>query len=1299
MRGAWLALLTLLPVAAHASERVPLAPESRFRLFAATQVYFFTNRVALPVIGRGSFEDGAGDTYPQGGTSWPRSTRNQYSFGAGFQFAGIIRGSKPQNPWGGDTAGAMFWEATGARKHGANLTPVYLGTEPTDVASWPDLSRVPSGDASELLYDPTLRGRTNASEGDAHFIAWDGDPNFISGRAHPLGLVVEHRLLGWNYPSGNEDIVYMVVTYYNVTSLQASDYAQHRPAMRAFLAQKARDFHTLNNAKFGITLPANGYTIDELYTGFASDPDVGTIGQNVASVNLPFATGFAYQANFIRPDLWRFDPDIFSTPFFPGPGFIGITYLKTPVGPPAIHLYSNYCGSSSCPTDPNSSQRLWRTLAGRFDAFQGDGLCGNPGIPFQTHLCTIHQTARDVRHFQSTAPHSLAPGQSASVVIAMVLAAPVAIPGFSPSTTNLIAPGQASWLSSVDSMAKYGGVNKIDSITGYLGFTDNGDGIPQADEFRVVPRSLLGKARLAQQIFDVRFLLPAAPEPPDFFLIPGDKQVTVLWKPSVTETTGDPYFTVAGSATRTSPSGVAANMLYDPNFRRFDVEGYRLYRGRTSDPNSLQLISQWDHIGTTMLDYGGLVLQGGWVAPRRGCAPELGLTGTTNCPANFTPITPGVTSTVSFAYDLFGPLVQINYGGRDVLANGAVLLVPGQVDSALTRDGFPALADTDVPFVYVDHDVRNDLRYFYSVTTFDVNSLRSGPSSLESAKAVKSVTVMAPPSNVTSSGNVVIAGPFGRGAAALTDAVAPTLDSTTGRFSKRPLPSNGLAITLAGFAAQVLTTGEVAVRLDSITIADFVTGASVPATSWYSIGSGPGTTRVSVPFTVGSSFPSTPALSITTDLIFPAVVVDATLASGYGGGSGYRIPGRLHQTLLISYHLALKSRGCVNGNTANGFGPGRECSYNGPRFFVGDNESIDNPNSANPANFNTGNTNPTSYNNVGGLPTGVAGLHRPISYEYTSSSYRDIEVALSPFVSESDTRIYWGAAGRIDSVVDLSHNTVVPFSTSIGATWGVLNNSAVPATTAYDQRAVLTFTDISCVAPFTQIAAVQSVLPCTGGTAALSQTAIPGPMAYKFTSNTLTTARVAPVAANAGFLLYLRGNSYMVEMMGGAVPAAGSQWTVRDYVGAIRGGNGAAGQFGAYHFTPRTRPFTAIGASMKYLVTASNSIDPVTDNILARVHPVPDPYYVVAGTVTTNASAEIQFVNVPTGARIRIYSMTARLVRVLDADASGANGTMKWDVKGRDGRLVSSGVYFYHVEAGGRTRVGRMTIAHFGSDR
>ena len=72
------------------------------------------------------------------------------------------------------------------------------------------------------------------------------------------------------------------------------------------------------------------------------------------------------------------------------------------------------------------------------------------------------------------------------------------------------------------------------------GFTNGGpnDADPSRvtqDEFLTVPGSLLRKAQTAQAVFDGKFLLPFAPERPDFFLVPGNNQVSVLWQPSPTE--------------------------------------------------------------------------------------------------------------------------------------------------------------------------------------------------------------------------------------------------------------------------------------------------------------------------------------------------------------------------------------------------------------------------------------------------------------------------------------------------------------------------------------------------------------------------------------------------------------------------------------------------------------------------------------------------------------------------------------------------------------------------------------------
>ena len=97
---------------------------------------------------------------------------------------------------------------------------------------------------------------------------------------------------------------------------------------------------------------------------------------------------------------------------------------------------------------------------------------------------------------------------------------------------------------------------------------------------------------------------------------------------------------------RRSPGGgTIPNLLYDPNYRQFDVEGYRIYRGRTDSPNTLKLLAQFDYAGTVFQDYYGTVVNGD-------CAPELG--SYTNCPVHFIQPTPGVVSTVHADYPIVG---------------------------------------------------------------------------------------------------------------------------------------------------------------------------------------------------------------------------------------------------------------------------------------------------------------------------------------------------------------------------------------------------------------------------------------------------------------------------------------------------------------------------------------------------------------------------------------------------------------------------------------------------------------------
>ena len=98
-----------------------------------------------------------------------------------------------------------------------------------------------------------------------------------------------------------------------------------------------------------------------------------------------------------------------------------------------------------------------------------------------------------------------------------------------------------------------------------------------------------------------------------------------------------------------------------------------------------------------------------------------------------------------------------------------------------------ALTNNGVPFMYVDHNVRNSLRYFYAVVAFDVNSVASGPSSLESQRKTKAVTPVRDPLNAQSTGTSVV-NLSGRNGP-LTTSTVPTIDrarASSAARSRRP---------------------------------------------------------------------------------------------------------------------------------------------------------------------------------------------------------------------------------------------------------------------------------------------------------------------------------------------------------------------------------------------------------------------------------------------------------------------------------------------------------------------------------
>ncbi len=82
---------------------------------------------------------------------------------------------------------------------------------------------------------------------------------------------------------------------------------------------------------------------------------------------------------------------------------------------------------------------------------------------------------------------------------------------------------------------------------------------------------------------------------------------------------------------------------------------------------------------------------------------------------------------------------------------------------------------------------------------------------------------------------------------------------------------------------------------------------------------------------------------------------------------------------------------------------------------------------------------------------------------------------------------------------------------------------------------------------------------------------------------------------------------------------------------------------------------------------------------LGRVAVVPNPYR-AAEAWNPGGGHEIHFINLPSQAYIRIYSLAGDLVREIQ-HADPVRDFERWDLKNQAGRDVSSGIYMYRVEA------------------
>src|SRR5438445_2295558 len=198
VRAALLVAFAGATLGASVAAAKPTRPRAS-RLFASAGYLFQVNQQVCGVDNIGEVCVAFAGSPVGGGGFWPKGTPDQYIFNSGLQVAGVVSASAGF-AWAGDTSGAFFFDARGDQLMGNPLSLIYRRLVPADVSSWNASPTKTVLDAN--IYNPILIGSEAISQGDVFVRYWEGDPVALTGREHPMGIAVDQRILGWNFPSG-----------------------------------------------------------------------------------------------------------------------------------------------------------------------------------------------------------------------------------------------------------------------------------------------------------------------------------------------------------------------------------------------------------------------------------------------------------------------------------------------------------------------------------------------------------------------------------------------------------------------------------------------------------------------------------------------------------------------------------------------------------------------------------------------------------------------------------------------------------------------------------------------------------------------------------------------------------------------------------------------------------------------------------------------------------------------------------------------------------------------------------------
>ncbi|NIR43900.1 MAG: PEGA domain-containing protein [Gemmatimonadetes bacterium] len=157
------------------------------------------------------------------------------------------------------------------------------------------------------------------------------------------------------------------------------------------------------------SVPPGGYTYRSLHLGFALDADIGGATDDLGSADPDLGLTFMYDADFSDSDL-----GIYAS----SPALVGLLTVEPPAG--AAERNRTFWRAQDDWDDDLNRGFAWRLLAGRL----------GPGDPIADHpdadLGYFPTASGDYRFVETHGPLTLAPGDTARLVVALLLAEPSA---------------------------------------------------------------------------------------------------------------------------------------------------------------------------------------------------------------------------------------------------------------------------------------------------------------------------------------------------------------------------------------------------------------------------------------------------------------------------------------------------------------------------------------------------------------------------------------------------------------------------------------------------------------------------------------------------------------------------------------------------------------------------------------------------------------------------------------------------------------------------------------------------------